>query len=325
MPTIHSIRRTTYATITGLTPNTFQPLSILLELDGRGQEIFNGQLYANASSVNVQVDDIARDYAWAFSFDSNNRPTNELSSATAMCEYIEKSKFIVTTLDYPSGNMKVSATRDDVDWTISVPAGLYSKPLLRIPAMATNNYWFTNTLFSSNTTVHYNIGGISVTPFLIGSGSFNYCCSLDKLFKTLPTATDISFETTTRTKIGTVDLCPARYYVLWMDKNCQMNSYGFEGTPQVDYASTLVELKGPNDDRVVNNNMTKRTFNLTTDYIDNSTFSQLCTMVESPFTYVFDTTTDTGYLCVPPTSSSTSKSKMSTFNVSLQESKYYSL
>lgn len=141
------------------------------------------------------------------------------------------------------------------------------------------------------------------------------------MLKTLAKNPDIYIEFGDRAlkKIGEIDICPKKYYVIWQDSDGSVNSFGFDGNTTKTMSNEKTEISGLNSDRVFLGGMQTDTYNIVSEYVSKDIYNKLAGMTNSEYVYLYDTATDEGFLCTLDNATTTqSAEKLYSFSASLE-------
>lgn len=209
----------------------------------------------------------------------------------------------------------------------------YHVPIYHIPNVSTDNYWYVSMFYkggASNSRVMlvYDQNGststVNLTP--MNSGSYAYCVKLSSMLKSPASGfheIEMWFGDTVpynQVHYGDIDICPKKYYAMWVDKYGVVNSYGFDGNCYRKLNNTKSTISGLNDDYEIISTSERDTFHLIGEYDTNETYNQLAEITNSDYVYLYDVEDDKGHLCRCNSSTRTySDMALHAFEIDLEE------
>lgn len=194
---------------------------------------------------------------------------------------------------------------------------------LTLPINVPLTTFFTNMQGNSTiTTFDYIYGGTSTTRFSDvvygGSATTRYN---DIVFGGNSRSAGESSQTVTTTFTGDfyagylnnytlsghIDACPKKYYLAWQTHSGAPFSYGFDGNTVKRLDVTRETLENYHGRKSIVSSTTTKGWTLRSTAISNELQKVMADIIDSPYLYLYDTTTDKGYFCLLNDSSFTFK------------------
>lgn len=284
---------------------------------------------ANTSSVDIDVTDIVRDNAYkgdnirGFYSNTGTQKINNVPAEWVVA-YVHHSIYQTDGWHYYSPQVVLFAKDDTLNIPVIPATDVVYNPephlIPHIPYLLTTNFMY-RCMFGVKTN-SITITNEGLTPYYIfhpsGQGYAMLSVSLKNLFNSGVTGSMILHN---KRVISYIDQCPSDYYICWI-YNGQWYSWGFDGKvyKTEDYKRTTIT--NIYDQTHVSSTQTQKSWELNSDYVDESTFNALKTILKSSWVGLYDTKSDKFYWVNPTNSDWTDKQstkKLYTLNLIVED------